>query len=196
MENKRRFLKEAEMLNGLNVHENIPTFLGYSDNPNGLMMEFAGFDFSPFNTDKVVFNLEDFYHYLDAEFDFNRFVDILPVCIKDTVASLEYLHQHNIAHRDLKPSNVLVSNQHYCNIDKTHVAEMYAKCPIVGKGTALGTDVMKHLMLANTLPVHDAKYEVLRVTKWWQADEIWKKTKVKLWKTKLQKMMQPTLVSF
>jgi serine/threonine protein kinase len=235
------------------VHENIPTFLGYSGNLNGLMMEFAGFDFSPFDTDKVVLNLEDFYHYVDAKFNFNSFVDILPVCIKDTVAGLEHLHQHNIAHRDLKPSNVLVSNQHYCNIDKTYVAEMYAKCPIVGKvadfrlsrsfdaqtqsvlcsrtddvyrgtpvymapeihttklthatqqdlkmadiwslgilsyatinpnlsrlyrkeseslGTASGTDVMKHLMLANTLPVHDAKYEVLQVTEWWQAEEI------------------------
>ena len=52
MESKRRFFKEAEMLNGINVHEKIPTFLGYSDNPHGLMMEFASFDFSPFDTEK------------------------------------------------------------------------------------------------------------------------------------------------
>ena len=217
------------------------------------MMEFAGFDFSPFDAEKVVCNLEDFYHYVDAEFDFNAFADIIPVCIKDTVAGLEYLHQHNIVHRDLKPSNVLVSNQHYCNKDKTYVAEMYAKCPIVSEvadfglsrsldaqtqsvlcsrtddvcrgtpvymapeihtgkltnasqqdlkmadiwslgilshatinpnlsspyrkeseslGTAFNLDMMKHFIQTNTLPVHDAKYDVLRVTEWWQIDEI------------------------
>ena len=76
MESKRRFFKEAEMLNRINVHENIPTFLGYSDNPHGLMMEFAAFDFSPFDTEKVVSNLEDFYHFVAYEFDFNAFADI------------------------------------------------------------------------------------------------------------------------
>ena len=139
MESKRRFFKEAEMLNGINMHENIPTFLGYSDNPHGLMMEFAAFDFSPFDTEKVVSNLEDFYHFVDSEFDFNAFADILPVCIKDTIAGLEYLHRHNIVHRDLKPSNVLVSNQHYCNNnDEKIVAEMYAKCPIFCKVADFG----------------------------------------------------------
>ena len=49
VESKRRFLKEAEMLNGINVYENIcQLFLhGYSDNTYGLMMEYARFDFSP-----------------------------------------------------------------------------------------------------------------------------------------------------
>ncbi|XP_028410675.1 probable tyrosine-protein kinase DDB_G0283397 [Dendronephthya gigantea] len=241
------------MLNGVKVHENIPTFLGYSDNPHGLMMEYVGFDFSPFDTEKVVCNLEDFYHYVDCEFDFEAFADILPVCIKDTVAGLEYLHQHNIAHRDLTPSNVLVSNQHYCSKEQSIVAEMYAKCPIVAKvadfglsrsldaqtqsvlcsrtddicrgtliymapeihtcrltsasqddlkkadiwslgilayaiinpnlnspyhkeseslGAAFNLDIMKHFMQSQILPTHDAKYEVLRVTEWWQVDEI------------------------
>jgi hypothetical protein len=78
----------------------------------------------------VVCNLEDFCHYVDGKFDFNAFADILLVCIKDTVAGLDYLHRHNIVHRDLKPSNVLVSNQHYCySKDKTFVAEMYANVP-------------------------------------------------------------------
>jgi serine/threonine protein kinase len=254
IECKRRFLKEAEMLSGISAHENIPTFLGYSDNPHGLMMEYAGFDFSPFDRENEVCNLQDFYHYVDGEFDFNAFADILPVCIKDTVAGLDYLHRHNIVHRDLKPSNVLVSNQHYCySKDKTFVAEMYAKCPIVGKvadfglsrsldaqtqsilrsrtddicrgtpvymapeihtrqltnasqddlkmadiwslgilayaminpnlnspyrkeseslGAAFNLDIMKYFMQEQILPDHDAKYEVLRVTEWWQIDEI------------------------
>ena len=32
--------------------------------------------------------------------------------------------------------------------------------------------MMKHFMQTNALPVHDAKYDVLRVTEWWQIDEI------------------------
>ena len=44
VESKRRFLKEAEMLNGINVYENIcQLFLhGYSDNTYGLMWNMHG----------------------------------------------------------------------------------------------------------------------------------------------------------
>ena len=132
VECKRRFLKEAEMLNGIK-HANIPAFIGYSDNPHGLIMEYAGFNFAPFGVEKIVSNLEDFYHYVDCEFDFEEFADILPVCLRDIVTGLNYLHAHNIAHRDLKPKNILVSNQHYCDNDATSVAEIYAECPAVCK---------------------------------------------------------------
>ena len=50
---KRRFLKEAEILSGIK-HANVPTFLGFSDNPYGLMMEFVSFDFSLFGAEKAV----------------------------------------------------------------------------------------------------------------------------------------------
>ena len=106
---KRRFLKEAEILSGIK-HANVPTFLGFSDNPYGLMMEFVSFDFSMFEAEKAVSNLKDFYHFVDCEFNFEAFADVLLVCLKDTVAGLEYLHRNNIVHRDLKPSNILVSN--------------------------------------------------------------------------------------
>ena len=36
-------------------------------------------------------NLEDFYHFVDCEFNFGAFADVLFVCLKDTVAGLEYL---------------------------------------------------------------------------------------------------------
>ena len=76
---------------------------------------------------------------MDGEFDFKEFAYILPVCLRDIVAGLKYLHAHNIiAHRDLKPKNILVSNQHYCDNDATSVAEIYAKCPVVCKATGFG----------------------------------------------------------
>ena len=137
VECKRRFLKEAEMLNSIK-HANIPAFIGYSDNPHGLIMEYAGFNFTPFGVEKIVSNLEDFYHYVDCEFDFEEFADILPVCLRDIVTGLNYLHAHNIAHRDLKPKNILVSNQHYCDNDATSVSEIYAECPVVCKVTDFG----------------------------------------------------------
>ena len=251
---KRRFLKEAEILSGIK-HANVPTFLGFSDNPYGLMMEFVSFDFSLFGAEKAVSNLEDFYHFVDCEFNFEAFADVLLVCLKDTVAGLEYLHRNNIVHRDLKPSNILVSNLHYHgqNKDKPEFQEIYSKCPIICKITDFGlsrsldtqtqsvlqsrTDkicrgtpvymapeihtgrltnasqkdlkmadiwslgiiaysminpnlscpyrqesesletvfnsgIMKLFMQQQRLPKHDTKYEALRVTEWWQLEEI------------------------
>ena len=134
---KRRFLKEAEILSGIK-HSNIPTFLGFSDNPYGLMMEFVSFDFNLFGTEKAVSNLEDFYHFVDCEFNFEAFSEVLLVCLKDTVMGLEYLHTNNIVHRDLKPSNILVSNLHYQNKEKSEFEEIYSKCPIICKVTDFG----------------------------------------------------------
>ncbi len=138
IESKRRFLKEAEMLNSIS-HKNIPVFIGYSDNPHGLIMEYVRFNFSPFGVEKVVSNLADFYHYVDSEFNFNEsFADVMPVCLKDIVAGIEYLHGQNIAHRDLKPNNILVSNQHYCDQNETSFARIYQECPIVCKVSDFG----------------------------------------------------------
>ena len=39
-------------------------------------------------------------------------------------------------------------------------------------GAAFNLDIMKYFMQEQILPDHDAKYEVLRVTEWWQIDEI------------------------
>ena len=66
---KRRFLKEAEMQHKTK-HQNISRFLGYSDNPYGLMMEYVAFDFAPFGLGKTVNSLDEFYHFVDSEFDF------------------------------------------------------------------------------------------------------------------------------
>ena len=113
---KRRFLKEAEMQHKIK-HQNIPRLLGCSDNPHGLMTEYVAFDFAPFGLEKTVNSLDEFYHFVVNEFDFESFAEVLPVCLQDVVKGLHYLHEMQIAHRDLKPSNILVSNQQYCNKD-------------------------------------------------------------------------------
>ena len=81
---------------------------------DGLMMEHAAFHFKPFGLDKAVSNLKGLYTFIDREFDFTSFSDLILVCLGDVINALKILHDMNISHRDLKPSNVLVSNQHYC----------------------------------------------------------------------------------
>ena len=78
---KRRFLKEADMLNKIE-HQNIPKLFGYSDNPHGLMMEYVAIDFGPFGFEKMVSSLDDFYHFVDSEFGFESFADVLPLVCK------------------------------------------------------------------------------------------------------------------
>ena len=79
---KDRFIKEAKLLYGIK-HSNIPTFLGFSDNPYSLMVEFLTFDFRPFGHEKRVNNLGDFYHFVDDAYDFESFSDVLVVCVRD-----------------------------------------------------------------------------------------------------------------
>ena len=109
---KRRFVKEAKLLNGIK-QPNIPSFLGFSNVPYALMMEYVAFDFAPFGLQKTLYNLEDFYHFVDCEFNFKMCDDIITICMRDIVKGQKFVHGIEIAHRDLKPSNVLVSNQHY-----------------------------------------------------------------------------------
>ena len=59
-EAKRRFEKEAGILNTVKGHRNVAVFLRFCQDPYAIMMEYSCFDFSPFGVDKKVSWLEDF----------------------------------------------------------------------------------------------------------------------------------------
>ena len=59
-EAKRRFEKEAGILNTLKGHRNVAEFLRFCQDPYAIMMEYSWLDFSPLGVDKKVSALEDF----------------------------------------------------------------------------------------------------------------------------------------
>ena len=103
VEAKRRFEEETGILNTVKGHRNISEFLRFCNEPYAIMMEYACFDFTPFGVDKKLNILEDFVHFIDAQFKFTLFADVLLLCARDVVTGLEFLQANNIAHRDLKP---------------------------------------------------------------------------------------------
>ena len=52
------------------------------------MMEYSCFDFRPLGVEKKVSMLEDFVHFVDDEFDFSSFADVLVVCARDAVLNM------------------------------------------------------------------------------------------------------------
>ena len=116
------FLKEAKILNSAKGHLNVTEFLGFCDEPHSIMMQYSSFDFRVFGVEKNVSSL----------------YNLLPLCVKDILTGLQYLHKRNIAHRDLKPANILVSNQHLLDVDSNNLSEAFQQCPIVRRLTDLG----------------------------------------------------------
>jgi len=53
-EAKRRFEKEAGILNTVKGHRNVAEFLRFCQDPYAIMMEYSCFDLSPFGVDKKV----------------------------------------------------------------------------------------------------------------------------------------------
>ncbi len=74
------------------------------------MMLYLSFDFHYFGVEKIASSLADFLKFVHTTFEFLSFSYLLPVCVKDILTGLDYLHNNNIADPDLKPSNILVCN--------------------------------------------------------------------------------------
>ena len=95
-EAKRRFEKEAGILNADEGHRNISEFLRFSKEPYSIMMGHSCFDFTPFGVDKILNTLEEFLHFIDAEFDFTSFPCILLLCAtRDVVTGVSSREKHH-----------------------------------------------------------------------------------------------------
>ena len=128
------FIKEARLMNTID-HENVVKFKAFSTTPLAIMMEYLHFDFSLFDVSKSLSNLVEFLNYLDKIDAFGYFSnDMVPKMGYEISKGLEHLHGKGIAHRDLKPKNILVSNQHYCDVeDEEERYKAFAERPVISK---------------------------------------------------------------
>ena len=138
------------------------------------MMEYECFDFTPFDLDHHIFNLQEFLHTLDRIEDqteaFEHFLPVFPKAAKDIAAGLTFLHSNNVMHRDLKPGNLLVSNRHYIDISADQLPSVFAECPVICKLTDFGAS--RSTLLQTASIIHAKTMNSERGTKPYMAPEI------------------------
>ncbi|CAH3045388.1 unnamed protein product, partial [Pocillopora meandrina] len=134
-DSRRLFIKEALLLKSLN-HENIVRIYGICINPFTIIMEYVVFDFEPFQRNRKVSTLDEFLSEIARvpQSEEHRFDHLIPKIAVDITRGVAHLHGHEIVHRDLKPINILISNQHYSNLqDRRQLKRIQAERPIVCK---------------------------------------------------------------
>ena len=134
-DSRRLFIKEALLLKSLN-HENIVRIYGICINPPTIIMEYVVFDFEPFQRNRKVSTLDEFLSEIARvpQSEEHRFDHLIPKIAVDITRGVAHLHGHEIVHRDLKPINILISNQHYSNLqDRRQLKRIQTERPIVCK---------------------------------------------------------------
>ena len=148
------FMKEARLLSGLR-HANVVRMHGICEFPLIIIMEYVVFYFKPFLNRQFQVNTVDKFllevsklHINKGQFDY-----LIPTIASDAAKGLSYLHQQDIVHRDLKPMNILISNQHYCNLeDSQEIERLKSVIPVVCKLADFG---LSRLQLLQTNKVND-----------------------------------------
>lgn len=141
------FMKEAKLLSGLH-HENIVRMYGICQGPLVIIMEYVFFDFKPFLNKRLKINTVDKFLLEVSKLPKSdeRFDHLIPAIASDITKGLAYLHNLEIAHRDLKPMNVLISNQHYCDLeDSQELQRQKTMKPVVCKLADFGESRSKLL---------------------------------------------------
>lgn len=130
---RRKLVKEAKLLNKLD-HPNLVRLKGLCSDQNAILLEYVCFNLKPFGLDKTVTCLKDLLQYFDKIHCVQISSKVFYYAATDVAKGLQYLHENGVAHRDLKPANVLVSNQHYCNLENTgEIEEVSHRIPLTCK---------------------------------------------------------------